>query len=60
MNKKCFWSFILTIIAVLGLIQIDIGDVFSYGYFSDSPMYENIYEDDIKGTIDIEPDGYSI
>lgn len=60
MNKKNI--FIGTIVAILAvfIVQLDVRDAFTHGYFTDSPKYDQIYEGDIQGYVDLEKESYSV
>ncbi len=53
-------SLLLAIIVVALIVQLDIRDAFSHGYFTNSVKYESIEPNDIEGYVDISEQEYAI
>lgn len=61
MNKKeRIVSAILIIFAVILIIQLDVRDAFSHGYFTEAIEYDKIFEGDIQGYTDLSSGDYSV
>lgn len=51
---------IVVVIAVLFLIQLDVRDGFTHGFSTNSLKYNQIYEGDIQGYVDLEKNNYRV
>lgn len=60
LRKNKILGMLIIIVVALFLFQLDVNDIFSHGYVTDSVVYDQIYENDIQGYVDLSISDYVI
>lgn len=59
-NKKNFLIIIVILFALMTIIQLDVRDAFSHGYYTEMARFEDIDAEDIEGYLDLSTDSYTV
>lgn len=59
-NKKKFLIIIVILFALMTIIQLDVRDAFSHGYYTEMARFEDIDAEDIEGYLDLSTDSYTV